>query len=412
MVPVILHRARWVAPISRPAIADGAVAVADGRILAVGLAQELVKEFPGELLDHGEGVILPGLVNAHVHLEFTALHARIPRQENLGAWLEAAMSRFANLSSVEIREGVKQGIDELWRFGTALAAEVSNTGQSFALLAQSPLAFHYFYECLGFHLAADRPLEVDFPLFGEAWVLEEPHFSAAAHAPYSVSASLFGRVQGWNRERGRLSAVHLAESREEVEFINRGEGFFKDFLKKLGRWRPDFQPPGCSPVQYLEGLGFLKPDLLAAHGVWVEDRDLDLLARRGVRVVLCPRSNIYTGAGFPDLPRLAGAYVNLALGTDSLASNEDLNLFGEMLALHERYPDFPLQRLLFLATLGGARALRREPDFGSLEAGKRAALLFVPVSSQGDFWEPLLHAGAQGEMRWLSAAAHEATHAI
>jgi aminodeoxyfutalosine deaminase len=407
VVSVTVHRARWVVPVEAPVLKDGAVAVAAGRIAAVGPADRVCRDFPGEVIDHGEGALLPALVNAHCHLEFSALRGKIPPQPDLDAWLVEAMAGFAGLSQEDILQGVERGLAELWRCGTALVAEVSNTGLSLPLLARSPLEFHYFYECLGFHLRQAGPLAQDFAVFGAEPARSLANFSAAAHAPYSVSEALFAKIRQWNRRQGRPTSVHLAESLEEVHFMREGRGFFPGLLQRLGRWPPDYQPPGCTPAAYLERLGFLGSDTLAVHGVWLDEPDLEILARRRAWVVLCPRSNHHTGAGFPNLPALRQAGVRLALGTDSLAGNEDFNLFQEMLLLHERHPETPLPELLALATRNGAEALGRGRDFGSLAPGKKAALLFIPVQGGGDFWEALFQAGAGGEIFWAATPGEE-----
>jgi len=398
---MIAHVSKWVLPVSGPPIRDGAVVVKGDRIQAVGPAAEILDGFTGLICEHEAGAILPGLVNCHVHLEFSALAGRVAPQERWEDWLEATLAAYGALTPGEVEAGIAGAIDASRRSGTVLVGEVTNTGASWPHLENGPLSYHLFYECLGFHLREDFILPEVFPFFGRPEVAAAAWISAAAHAPYSVSAALFRAVDAWNAERQGLQMVHLAESQAELDFLASGSLFFEGLLKRRGRWVPEFRSPGVSPPAYLHHLEFLGPRTLAVHGAWLSPADCELLAATGTWLVLCPRANRYTGAGLPPVPDLLNAGVNLALGTDSLAGNWDLNLFGEMLWLRQNFPAYPGDLWLRLGTLNGAQALERDRELGSIEPGKQAALGFLPLAGRRDFWSELYTAGAAGKWRWL-----------
>ena len=375
--------------------------VAGDRIAAVGPATEVLSGFTGLICDHGGGAILPGVVNCHVHLEFSALSGKVAPQTRWEDWLEATLAAYGALAPEEVETGIGCGVEALWQSGTILVGEVTNTGASWPFLTAGPLAYHLFYECLGFDLLEQFKLPEAFPWFGRPEVAGTAWVSAAAHAPYSVSAPLFRAIAAWNTARSGPQTVHLAESQAEIDFLSGGNGFFEGLLKRRGRWVPEFQPPGAGAAAYLEGLGFLGPRTLTVHGTQLSAADCDLLAGTKTWLVLCPRANRYTGAGVPPVPDLLQAGVNLCLGTDSLAGNWDLNLFGEMLWLYQNFPAWPGALWLRQGTLNGARALGRDQEFGSLEPGKKAALGFIPLEGSRDFWGELFAAGAAGKFRWL-----------
>jgi cytosine/adenosine deaminase-related metal-dependent hydrolase len=398
---MIAHVSKWVLPVSGPPIRDGAVVVEGDRIAAVGPAAEVLSGFTGLICEPGPGAILPGVVNCHVHLEFSALSTKVPPQSRWEDWLEATLAAYGALTAGEIAAGIPPAIEALHQSGAALVGEVTNTGASWPQLEAGPLSCHLFFECLGFDLLEKFNLPEVFPWFGRPEVEGTTWISAAAHAPYSVSAPLFRAVSEWNSARSGLQMVHLAESQAELTFLASGNGFFQGLLQRRGRWVPGFQPPGVSPPAYLNRLGFLGPRTLAVHGTQLTAGDCDLLAATRTWLVLCPRANRYTGAGAPPASDLLAAGVNLALGTDSLAGNWDLNLFGEMLWLYQNFPAWPGALWLRLGTLNGAQALGRDREFGSLEPGKKAALGFLPLEGNGDFWGELFTAGAAGKWRWL-----------
>jgi cytosine/adenosine deaminase-related metal-dependent hydrolase len=227
----------------------------------------------------------------------------------------------------------------------------------------------------------------------------------APHAPYSVAPLLFRAIRAdLDRHPFERSTVHLSESAEEVAFIRTGEGPWRELLQQLGAWADEWRPPGTTPVEYLSDAGFLDRRVLAVHAVQCTKADLARLAALSCTVVSCPRSNRHVGVGSPPLNAFYAAGLRVAFGTDSLASVEDLNVFGELAEARRIAPGLPARRLLESATLSGAQALGFDAEFGSIEPGKRAALLAVSTPERvGDVEEYLVSGIEPGMVRWLDA---------
>jgi cytosine/adenosine deaminase-related metal-dependent hydrolase len=225
----------------------------------------------------------------------------------------------------------------------------------------------------------------------------------AAHAPYSVAPALFTALRGaLDRDPDARATVHIAESREEVEFVRSAGGPWRALLEELGVWTPSFAAPAVSPVEYLDRVGFLGERVLAVHAVQASAADLSRLAARGATLVACPRSNRHTGAGVPPIGRFYAAGVRVAVGTDSLASSPDLNVFEELAAMRAVAPKVPASALLASATREGARALGFEADYGTLAPGKRARVIAVDVPDPlSDVEEYLLSGIRPEQIRWL-----------
>jgi cytosine/adenosine deaminase-related metal-dependent hydrolase len=302
-----------------------------------------------------------------------------------------------NLPALEL------GIAEAVSSGTALVGDISNTLVTFAPLARSPLAALVFYELL--QLTSPDPerfVEQACHEIDNLVPTDSVRVSLGAHAPYSVGPLVFRAIRRAIDRRPFLPAsVHLSESAEEVEFIRTGGGPWRAFLEELGAWNGSWVPPGVSPVQYLDDNGFLKGRVVVVHGVQMSKDDLARLARLGITLVTCPRSNVYTGAGRPPLVDFYASGVRVAVGTDSLASAPDLNVFSELRVMRELAPAVPAATLLESATLEGARALGFESEFGSIEPGKRARLLAVDVpAGEGDVEEYLMSGIDPEQVRW------------
>ena len=391
--------ASWVVTVAGAPLRDGRVAVDGGRIVWVGRAGDSGAP-SGPVRDLGPGVLLPGLVNAHCHLELSHLAGRVPAGAGFVAWVEALVAARANDDEAEVRARAAEAIRALAESGTVAVGDVSNRLVHLDLLGASRLESVVFFELLAWDPArAAATLEwADVRVAALAGTLApNVRLRLSAHAPYSVSPALFAGLVG----RGGPAAMHLAESPAESQFLATGEGDWPGFLERRGLGHVAFDPPGLSPVGYADGIGALRPGLVAAHGVRVDGSDRALLARRGVFVALCPRSNRSLGVGMAPVPKLLGAGVRLCLGTDSLASVESLDLLEEAVLLHRQFPDLDPAVLVRMATLGGAEALGLS-DLGAIAPGRRAALAFASAPAAPE--DPHLHLlSGQARLRGIEA---------
>jgi cytosine/adenosine deaminase-related metal-dependent hydrolase len=400
---LIRYYASWVLPIAAPPIRDGWVDVANGRVSAVGSDRRAVDDSR----DLGRVAILPGLVNAHTHLELSHLDAQIPPGNDFVAWIRAVVSTRrtnADPRAAHIVDAVQSGIAQAVRCGTAVVGDISNTLVPFDWLARSPLAAVVFYELIRFN--APEPagfVEQARRQLSALIETDRVRASLAAHAPYSVAPMVFRAIRHAVDQKGDVPySVHLSESADEVEFVETGGGQWRSFLEGVGAWDPNWRAPGGSPVHYLEECEFLGPQLLAVHGVQMTSSDLARLAAHGTTLVTCPRSNERTGAGVPPVARFYRSGVRVAVGTDSLASTPDLNVFAELAELRRLAPDVPASTLLDSATRQGARALGFDADYGTIEPRKRARLLAISVPDRVDDVEEYLVSGIQPEqIQWL-----------
>ena len=373
--------ASWVLPIAVPPIRNGRVAVHDGRVVWVGGAGDSGAP-DGAVRDLGAGVLLAGLVNAHCHLELSHLAGRLPLGAGFLPWVESVVAARGCFSEDEMRSAARAAVQFLEERGTAAVGDVSNTLGHLDLLAACGLSAVVFLELLAWDPEkAGSTLSWAEERLAAAQPKLRPGVDVrlAAHAPHSCSPPLLRALV----ERGGPAAIHLAESVPEAAFLRDGSGGWRAFLDGRGLGDVPFSPPGASPVHYAESLGVLHRRLVAAHCVQVDAADRALLARRGVHVVLCPRSNRNLGAGTADLPGLLAAGVRLALGTDSLASVETLDVLDDAVLLHRSFPQVDPAAILRMATLGGAEALGFD-DLGAIAPGGRAALAFAPAPSVPD----------------------------
>ncbi len=396
--------ASWILPIAGRPIANGWVAVDGGRIVAVG-----PRRGAGEVADPhelGRVAILPGLVNAHTHLELAYLRGAIPAAPGFVDWVQQMMARRRegpDPSDPVIVQAAAAAMVEAREAGTAAVGDVSNTLLTVPLLARAGMRARVFYELLRFNASDPQGLVREARQRIDALGTATVPVVLAAHAPYSVAPLLFRAIRAdLERHPFDRSSVHVAEGPEELALIRSGTGPWRDILQRFGVWDDRWVPPGSTPVAYLADAGFLDKRVLAVHGVQCTQGDLGRLSSLGVTLVACPRSNRWVGAGSPPIAAFYASGVTVAFGTDSLASVEDLNVFAELAEARRLAPEVPASALLRSATLTGAAALGFEADLGSIEPGKEAALIAVTLpGAVADIEEYLVSGIDVAQIAWI-----------
>ncbi len=272
---------------------------------------------------------------------------------------------------------IRDAIREAKASGTVAVGDISNSLAAVEPMLEAKLDGLVFYELLGFK-EPDGALVTGSKVRREQSAAKGVRVSLAPHAPYSTSLELFGAIRSAvNENTPPIMSVHLGESAEEVEFLEHGSGPWRSMLEMLGLWRDDWAIPGCDPVTYLDRHHLIDANTLVVHGVQLSDAALSRLAAIGATLVTCPRSNFWVGAGYPPIDRFYQSGVKVAVGTDSLASVGDLNLFSELATMRRLAPEVPASKILESATLIGAHALGLGKELGSLTPGKRAEMIAV-----------------------------------
>lgn len=364
-------RARWVLPIDRPPLEGGFVSIADGVISAV----EAHGAGESPVVDLGDVVLLPGLVNAHTHLEFSGLPRPLGSPGmSLPAWIRSVIADRGR-GNRDAAAAIAAGLRESQAAGVVAIGEIATSPAAYYALDGMPQTL-LFQEAIGF--SAGR---VD-SVYGEM----EQRLTAAGelagvspHAPYTVHPRLLERLVELATTRGLPVAMHLAESPEELQLLASGAGPFRELLEERSMWDDAAIPRGTRPLDYLRRLA-AAPRSLAIHGNYLDDEEIAFAAshRDSMSVVFCPRTHAYFGHTAYPLPKMLNAGVRVALGTDSRASNPDLSVLNEVRFAAKAFPAIDPGRLLAMATLEGAAALGWGNEYGSLSVGKRTDLVSVP----------------------------------
>jgi cytosine/adenosine deaminase-related metal-dependent hydrolase len=376
----MLYLADIVLPISSPPITRGAVRVEDSAIVAVGPASELTLQ-PGEpVTDLGASTLLPGLINAHCHLDFTRFKGVIAPKQSFTEWIKTINALRRSFTTEDYINSIAEGFEMLAQGGVTTVANIEAFPELFPHLPVPPLRTWWFLELIDVRTRINE----DETLLG-ALSFFDSHpewpggFGLSPHAPYTASVDLYRLARTCGEKYGMLSTTHIAESIEEHEMFSHGRGLLYDFLGSLGRDNSDCGQG--SALSHLIEHGVIGRDCIIAHLNYLQDYDYELVARSGASVVHCPKCHGYFGhAPFP-MKMLREYGVNVCLGTDSLASNNSLDMRSEMReaqALH----GLGDREVLEMVLLNGARALGQTGALGQISPGSLADLVAFPHSAR------------------------------
>jgi cytosine/adenosine deaminase-related metal-dependent hydrolase len=323
---------------------------------------------------------MPGLINAHVHLELSALRGETRSGGGFGPWVTSMMDKRERLLPEQDSDAIERGVSELLRSGTVAVGEVTNSLASVDALASAPLLGRVFHEVFGMRRETAQLMRsmAEQTRRARGAFPSNLSYALAPHTLYSLhpeSARELVSARGSER-----TSLHLAEHAAERAFLRDGSGPFAEFLRARNVGPADWQPPGLSPVHYADKLGLLSPELLAVHLCATTKDELAIVKERGAQVVLCPRSNLFIELKLPPLFDMLSLGIEPALGTDSLASNTTLDVLAEACALHDRFPQVKAAEFLSMATWYGARALGLSHRVGALAPGLAPGLLAVDLT--------------------------------
>lgn len=368
--------AQYIFPITSAPLENGVVQIDDsGQVIALHRA-EAASQF-ADRTEHFEGLIVPGFVNTHCHLELSHLKGKIPEGTGLVPFISQVIG--IREASEEIHQAMLDADREMRRNGIVAVGDISNKLISKEIKAYSEIRYHTFVELLGFNPGtADQ-------VFNRAHELvngfSRLRASMAPHAPYSVSPELLLMIATFNSSHLPISSIHMQESLDEDDLYRKKEGRFLDFYRKLGLDISFFKPSSKSSVQSRLPEFDDKVRSLLVHNTQTTAEDIEFIKQSGKDVFwcFCPNANQYIERQLPDIDLFEGLDDRITLGTDSLASNHQLCILSEMKMLRSKFPDLPFERMIRWATFNGARFLGMEDQLGSIEIGKRPGLNLITV---------------------------------
>ncbi len=372
--------ATYIFPLNRPPVKNGILTCTpDGTIIDISGNNEKITEQSG--LEFYSGILVPGFVNTHCHLELSHLKGKIEEKTGIGRFI-GKINQLRNLETADKEKAMQAADRKMWADGTVAVGDISNSPLTIETKKNSRIFYHTFIESFGFHPSrAERAFDI--ARFVQVQFREKGlSNSITPHSPYSVSKPLFEKIRENAVIEKSILTIHNQESESETEFFENGTGSILEHISNnLGIDISHWQPTGKSSLTSV--LHFFPPEnqLLLVHNTFTRKEDLDEMKKirssENTFFVLCPNSNLYIENQLPPVKLLLDEHVNICIGTDSLASNHNLSVLDELITLQINFPELRPEELFQWACLNGAKALKTDNIFGSFEAGKKPGVNLI-----------------------------------
>ena len=367
--------ADYIFPVSSEPIKDGIVVIDESGVI-VDIIDGGRRSEISATTELYQGIIVPGFVNSHCHLELSHMHGKIPKGAGLVSFISAIISQ-RSADEYQVMAAMKTYDELMFANGIVAVGDISNNKLSKSVKQNSRIYYHTFIELLGFDpLRAETVFQKALDLKADFTPLPA---SFAPHAPYSVSAELFSILKNYAEDHENLFSMHNQESESENEFFLHKSGPFIDFYKMLNLNISFFQARSKTSLQALLTLFPVNQKIVLVHNTFTNLEDIAAVknSKKNITWCLCPNANLYIEQRLPDLALLLNSELNLTVGTDSLASNDKLCILSELKTIKEHFSELPSSQIIRWATLNGAQFLGIDSKFGSIEKGKTPGLNLI-----------------------------------
>lgn len=377
----VIHKSKWIMIDPDTVLESGYIQVESGVIKEIGSGRRCGS---GIVYDHGSGIIMPKLINAHTHLELCALKGKLTYDKGFRDWVKQLIAQREKETKDSLLAASKQGIQELLSTGCGVVGDISSMRLTWKVLSESPLAGVWFQEYLG---------NLDNQSIYEVTDINRIRKSFSGHAPHTTDPDLLRYLKQETRKIGLPFSIHVSESEDEIEFITTGKGKWAEFLTQRGIRFSSWDIPARSPIQYLNKLGILDHRTLVVHAVFADRTDFEILNQHQTPVCICVRSNLNLHGALPNILEMLDCGITPCLGTDSLASVDSLSILDEIASISRWFSSIPPEKIIEMAVISGAKALGFDNYYGTLAPGKFGDLLYLDIeaSSTHDVLEKIVN---------------------